>query len=835
MKTVKKLSLILALSFVAVMCLMLNAAAEDLVYGDYTYTVLEDDTVKITDYNGSEKDIVLPSEIDGKAVTVIGELAFVENKEISSVVIPDSVTSVEKRAFAWCENLLEVTFGNSLTTIGHTAFGYTALFSIELPDTVTEIGDFAFAYIRSLRYADLGENVKYIGANAFNLCDTLESGIRLYNAEYIGSYAFASCIGIKSVSVSEKLSYIGRDAFPEEPGFCLYYAGSEEQFNQIEFEEGNGVGICREYNHVHEFGEYSSDNNATTSCDGSKSAVCLNGCEFRDKIRDKGTKLEHVVQLTKVTATQTTTEITLSWDAATGANTYKIYYKDGSNWKKCATTSATNHTFKNLKPGAKYIFSVQAGRILGTSQEWPSGRAICETATKSAPITTAAATQTTSTIKLTWSASEGATGYRIFYQSGGKWKTTVSSTSATSHTFKNLKPGAKYTFAIQPYVKNGTAVVWGDYIELSTATKSDAISKLTATQSESAIKLSWSVSSGATGYRIFYQSGGKWKVTVSSTAATSHTFKNLNAGAKFTFAVQPYVKSGNAVIWSDYKTYTAATLPAAPKVTASSTLGGQAVVSWNAVSGAEGYRLYYKVNNGSYKLYKTYSKAQTLTFNNLTKGAKYTFVVRAGKKTSGGNIFSAYTPVSTTIAYKITRYQKVFESGKFYMQVNDPDLGVVAMALNGNKMYVESSMEGMSIKLIFRGDKKSLSHPNGTWYMVMDSLKKYTIMPDDIMGDDGDISEGFKDDGEKITYKTTYETINGKRYEVESGKDSQGVTYKYYFNGDTLVRSQEILADGTVETTDINKITSSVPNGLFEIPSDYSLMDISWILSGLDD
>ncbi len=833
MKTAKKLTLILALSLVAVMCLVFNAGAEELVFGDYTYTVLEDDTVKITGYNGNNKNIVIPSVIDGKAVTVIGELAFVENKEISSVVIPDSVTAVEKRAFAWCENLLDVTFGNSLTTIGHTAFGYTALFSIELPDTVTEIGDFAFAYIRSLGYADLGENVKHIGAHAFNLCDTLDGGLHLYNVEYIGTEAFANCVGLKAVSVSEKLAYVGRDAFPDERGFCLYYAGSEEQFNQIEFEEGNGNGICREYNHVHEFGEYYSDNNATTYCDGSKSAVCLNGCEFRDKIRDKGTKLEHVVQLTKVTATQTTTEITLKWNAAIGANTYKIYYKNGGNWKLCATTSATSHTFKNLKPGAKYTFSVQAGRILGTSQEWPSGSAICETATKSAPISNATDTQTTSSIKLTWSASEGATGYRIFYQSGGKWKTTVSSTSATSHTFKNLKSGMKYTFAIRPYVKNGSAVIWSDYIELSTATKTDAISKITATQTESTIKLTWNAVKGATGYRIYYKSGSSWKVSVSATTKTTHTFKNLKAGAKFTFAVRPYVKTADTVIWSAYTTYTAATLPAAPKTTATSSLGGQAVVSWSAVNGAEGYKFYYKVNNGSYKLYKTYAKPQKLTFNNLTKGAKYTFAVRAYKNTTGGAVTGTFKPVSVTIAYKITRYEKVFESGKFYMQVKDPDLGVVAMALNGNKMYVESSMDGMSMKLIFRGDKKNKNNPDGTWYMVFDDLKKYATASTDLLGNTEDVIGDFEEKGEKISYKTTYETIGGKRYEVESGKDSQGVTYKYYFNGDTLVRSQEILADGTVSTTDFVKISSSVPDSLFTIPSDYAYINLEWLLNSL--
>lgn len=836
----KKISMLVSVLLAFFILFALSASAEDLAFGDYTYTVLEDETVKITGYTGEGGDIVIPSEIDGRAVTVIGYRAFAENLTVKTLVLPDSVTEVGERAFAWCENLLEVSFGNSLTTIGDTAFAYTSIFSAELPDGVTEIDDFAFAYCESLHYFDPGESVKRVGRMAFAGSSVIRGGIHFNDElEYIGEEAFNGCVNLQAVSVGKNLSYIGWNAFPDggATGFYLYYAGSAEDFSKVEIDDEvlTMFPVCMEYEHVHSFGEYVSDNNAETYCDGSKSAVCLNGCEFVDLKRDKGSKLVPLGKTSKITSTQTESTITLNWKAVDGANAYKIYFMNGTSWKQCAAPRTTTYTFKNLKPGAKYTFAVQAGRIRGTGSEWAKPYTTHVTATKSGAIAKLSATQSTSAIKLTWTASQGATGYRIFYKAGNGWKACVSSTTALTHTFRNLKPGAKYTFAVQPYVKNGSVVVWSDYAQLDTAVKATGIAKLSSSQSTSEIRLTWTASQGATGYRIFFRSGGKWKVTVSSTANTSHTFRNLKAGAKCTFAVQPYVKNGSAVVWSDYITTTAATKPATPKVTASSTLGGQAVVSWNAVNGANGYQLYYKVNNGSYKLHKEYTSAGKLTFNNLKRGATYTFAVRAFVNTSAGKVRSGYMEVGTRIAYKIDRYNKAFESGKFYMQINDPDLGVVAMAMNGNKMFVESSMDGLSLKLIFRGDKKSLTHPDGTWYMIIDSLKKYSVMPDDLIDGTDDIFEDLKNSEENIAYKTTYETIGGKHYEVESGKNPQGITYKYYFNGDTLVRSQKILADGTAETTDFKKISSSVPDSLFEIPSDYSLMDISWILSGLDD
>ncbi len=177
----------------------------------------------------------------------------------------------------------------------------------------------------------------------------------------------------------------------------------------------------------------------------------------------------------------------------------------------------------------------------------------------------------------------------------------------------------------------------------------EKIRKVSATQNTSEIKLTWSVSKGATGYRIYYKSGSSWKVAVSSTTATSHTFKNLKAGAKFTFAVRPYIKTNSGLVWSSYTTFKASTVPANPTIKVAAPSKGKVTVTWNAVNGAESYQLWYKTGNGSYKLFKAYDSVKNLTFKNLKSGTKYTFAVRAVINTDGGNVRSGYKAVAVTV------------------------------------------------------------------------------------------------------------------------------------------------------------------------------------------
>lgn len=256
-----------------------------------------------------------------------------------------------------------------------------------------------------------------------------------------------------------------------------------------------------------------------------------------------------------------------------------------------------------------------------------------------------------SAIKLSWERVAGATGYRVYYYKKGQGWTALGETQKCTVTYSGLASGTVFNFAVRAFsVDEGKKVLSHDYTTVQAATKTEAPSKIATKQNTSAIRLMWSKVKNATGYRIYYKSGNKWKLCVSSTVDNYHTFTKLPAGKTYQFAVRSYqIISGGGLVMGEYKTYTASTVPTAVKTTAVSASKGSVVVSWKASSQADGYQLFYKVGSGKYKIYNVYTSPQTLTFKSLKSSATLTFAVRAFKKTSGGYIFSDYVPVSVKI------------------------------------------------------------------------------------------------------------------------------------------------------------------------------------------
>jgi len=130
--------------------------------------------VEITGYTGTKWEIRIPQSIQGLPVTHISRGAFRENKNITRVTIPNSVTTIGKEAFNDCPNLANVTIGNSVTTIGERAFsGCTGLTGVIIPNSVTIIEEGAFNWCTSLANVTIGNSVTSIGANAFIGCKNL--------------------------------------------------------------------------------------------------------------------------------------------------------------------------------------------------------------------------------------------------------------------------------------------------------------------------------------------------------------------------------------------------------------------------------------------------------------------------------------------------------------------------------------------------------------------------------------------------------------------------------------------------------------------------------------
>ena len=206
--------------------LQLTAEAADKTYIGAAYGLqleyeeLEDGTVEITKFvSSSSTDIELPSVIDGKRVTSIGDSAFnaynIEAcKNLTSIIIPNSVTSIGNYAFYKCTSLTDVTIPDSVTSIEDGAFyECTSLTSAIIPDSVTSIGQYAFDSCTSLKDVTIPDSVTSIGGYAFQNCTSLTSIIIPDSVTSIGYAAFYNCTSLTTITIPDSVTSIEGYAF----------------------------------------------------------------------------------------------------------------------------------------------------------------------------------------------------------------------------------------------------------------------------------------------------------------------------------------------------------------------------------------------------------------------------------------------------------------------------------------------------------------------------------------------------------------------------------------------------------------------------------------------
>ena len=146
------------------------------ISGDYIYKELKDETVEITGYLGKEKTLTIPSELAEKKVSGIGNGAFANMSDLTSVTIPKGVKSIGDSAFAMCHNLKSITIPSGVTSIGNNAFALCeSLKSITIPKGVTSIGISMFFRCLSLESVTIPDGVTTIDRDAFMSCSSLKS------------------------------------------------------------------------------------------------------------------------------------------------------------------------------------------------------------------------------------------------------------------------------------------------------------------------------------------------------------------------------------------------------------------------------------------------------------------------------------------------------------------------------------------------------------------------------------------------------------------------------------------------------------------------------------
>ena len=136
------------------------------------------------------------------------------DKNTTSYVIPDSVTSIENGAFYGCSFLNSVLIPKSVISIGEGAFEFcSSLSSVVLPDGVTSIGKSAFRGCRSLSDIVIPDGVTSIGDYAFNGCESLTGIVIPDSVTSIGTWTFCGCSSLSSLVIPDGVTSIGNNAF----------------------------------------------------------------------------------------------------------------------------------------------------------------------------------------------------------------------------------------------------------------------------------------------------------------------------------------------------------------------------------------------------------------------------------------------------------------------------------------------------------------------------------------------------------------------------------------------------------------------------------------------
>ena len=146
--------------------------------------------------------------------------AFMDCDTITSIILPESLESIESNAFNSCNALTSITIPESVTTIGDYAFsGCSSLTSVTIGDGVTTIGNDAFKYCSSLTSVTIPDSVTSIGEKAFYDCDSLTSVTIPDSVTSIGDLAFTNCSSLERV-------YCGATTPPKNSWFAFHYNAS---------------------------------------------------------------------------------------------------------------------------------------------------------------------------------------------------------------------------------------------------------------------------------------------------------------------------------------------------------------------------------------------------------------------------------------------------------------------------------------------------------------------------------------------------------------------------------------------------------------------------------
>ena len=162
---------------------------------------------------------VIPTYLNGKIVTEIGEAAFENQVNVTEFVLPDYLKMIRNSAFKNCSNLTSITIPDTVTHLDSNAFeNCSYLQNVTLSNNLTSIGNSAFKGCSSLSNITIPNSVIHLDSNAFENCSYLQSVILSNNLFAIGNSAFKGCASLGNIILPSSVQHIDSSAFEN----CTY-------------------------------------------------------------------------------------------------------------------------------------------------------------------------------------------------------------------------------------------------------------------------------------------------------------------------------------------------------------------------------------------------------------------------------------------------------------------------------------------------------------------------------------------------------------------------------------------------------------------------------------
>ena len=524
----------------------------------------------------SLKSVTIPS-----SVTQIGAAVFASSG-VSVTVVPDNKRYCSENGMLFDKEKTELCYGGPSGT------------AFRMPESVETIGWLSFYGRNDLTSITIPGNVKEIGNTAFKNCENLRSVVLSDGVTKIGGSVFYYCTVLTSITIPKSLTSIGADAFLGCDSLTdVYYGGTAADWDNITIWDnsaplknatlhcaksapaapvvriGNsatsgkpmltwnavyGATSYRIYRSTAKGSGYSLLGTTTATSYTNTGAKAGTTYYYRVKAcndaglspysnvvsgKVKSVTPKPAAPVVKIGHSSTSGKPMLTWNAVSGATSYKVYRATSQNgtYSLLGTVTTTSYINTGAKDGVTYYYKVKAVNSAGESaySNTVSGQSKSVTPKPSAPVVKIGHSATSGKPQLTWKAVSGAASYKVYRATAKNGAyTVINTTKALTYTNVGAALGTTYYYKVEALNAAGKSMGFSAIVEGKVA----PVLAVGYSSVSGKPQLTWKAVPGATEYQVYrstQQNSGYTKIN--TTTATSYVNTGAKAGTTYYYRI----------------------------------------------------------------------------------------------------------------------------------------------------------------------------------------------------------------------------------------------------------------------------------------------------------